>query len=294
MINFEKQTWYNKNDQNNQDKRIPISAFHLNRIEEAISETVSHKNDMKSHWWGVSKITGNEVCVTDDSGCYSYFYPWTTTDQTSTIYYSDSVKLVVDNNTGETYMELENPTTQVISYNAFEESGMIMFAYKYFMFDKVDTRDGGILYYHNYQYVRRVSTYSDGFTKYGVDFYSLYKPAIKDVYEKIGYVHSPNRDGYNDGLNENDGLIYEYLGIPFENSVESCGMITGWYYGDRSEQRLINTLRKPKRVIIDDIHYATDYGEGSIRLADNGFYVGTGSSFSYNGIGKKYQYVVFY
>lgn len=36
MTNFEKQTWYNKNDVENEAKRIPISATHLNRIEAGV------------------------------------------------------------------------------------------------------------------------------------------------------------------------------------------------------------------------------------------------------------------
>ena len=40
MVKFEKKTWYNKNDTANADKRIPVSAANLNRIEDGIQNTI--------------------------------------------------------------------------------------------------------------------------------------------------------------------------------------------------------------------------------------------------------------
>lgn len=46
MINFEKHTWYNKNDSENASKRIPLSAHHLNRIENGIEGAYTFANEL--------------------------------------------------------------------------------------------------------------------------------------------------------------------------------------------------------------------------------------------------------
>ena len=48
MTNFEKQTWYNKNDTENKSKRIPISATHLNRIEDGIEGAYALINELET------------------------------------------------------------------------------------------------------------------------------------------------------------------------------------------------------------------------------------------------------
>ena len=289
MINFEKQKWYNKNDTENKDKRIPVSANHLNRIEDAISATVDHANDMAKHWWKTSRITGKEIYIPTTNSSNHQFSLQSKVD-TITFYYSETVKTMIDKQTGKVYAELENPSTWEISYNLHGDGYNSIMSGKYFILGRANTRDDGVLYYlksggYSYasnKYVGSVNTYYLGFeSKY------LYEPAFKDTYEEVGYVSSPNNDEYGDGLSEDDGLIYEYLGVPFENSRESGGMITGWYYGDGTQNRLIKTAHKPKMVMSNGSIYAVDYGSGNSLLTDDGF-------FGMNAAATKYSYVVFY
>ena len=87
---------YNKNDIDNKDNRIPISAMQLNRIEDAISAVVNHENDMMMHWWKRSKIVDAivETMPKITSGDYGILSGKVNcfTDSSSTIklYYSDS------------------------------------------------------------------------------------------------------------------------------------------------------------------------------------------------------------
>ena len=49
MIKFEKQTWYDKNDTENQAKRIPINATNLNRIENGIEGAYVSINELEEN-----------------------------------------------------------------------------------------------------------------------------------------------------------------------------------------------------------------------------------------------------
>lgn len=315
MINFEKKTWYNKNDTPNLDKRIPISATHLNRIEDAVSAVVKHENDMKSHWWKTSRIVDiiiERISKVSTSEFFDFFDYQTAV--AVDIYYSDSVSVKVDSDTGEKYIELNEANTWNISYNNHGDASNSTLKNKYIILSVTETnysggthrfytsttttKNGGVLYYCNSS-TSRADTYiypSSNSSKhiYGLKFSDMYTTQTRNIYGEEEYVSSPDRDAHSDGWNETELLMYEYLGIPFENSRESGGMITGWYYGNNISNRFINTQHKPKRVVINDVNYATDYGNGHTWLADNGFYVGVTSSNTYNALATKYSYVVFY
>lgn len=67
MIDFVKKEWYNKNDAENADKRIPISATQLNRMENAMSGLVSFENDMTKYWWKMSLADGSTQYVSSSN-----------------------------------------------------------------------------------------------------------------------------------------------------------------------------------------------------------------------------------
>ena len=306
MINFEKQTWYNKNDPNNQDKRIPISAAHLNRIEDAVSAAVSHVNDMTKHWWRRSKIVDKIIeYVTGKSLRFNFF-----TSKTSAIdiYYSDSVNIKTDSYTGEYYFELNEPTAWNVSYNGHGTNYTTTLTKKFIIVSSnvenqassttpyyaftTTTKNGGILYYcsgSSYAQEWQEATLGGSRTIYGLSLGNLYTTQIRDVYGEEEYVSALSRDAYSEGWNETELMKYEYLGIPFENSREPFGMISGWYIGDGNAPRVIDISHKPKLVLINGSFYAADYGDGREILRDNGFAVDT-----QNSIAVKYNYIAFY
>lgn len=311
MINFEKKTWYNKNDTPNLDKRIPISATHLNRIEDVVSAVVEHENDMTSHWWRKSKITDIIVEKVSKIDQYIYFDVFGYTPAVAIdIYYSDSASVKTDSETGEQYVELDDPSVWNVSYNSLSvdktadattlKNKYIVLSSTYMNFpggeypfytSVTSTKNGGVLYYCSGSAsgsVQEVQVSSNGWQKrYRLNFSYLYTTQTRNIYGEEEYVSSPDRDAHPDGWNETELLMYEYLGIPFENSRESGGMITGWYYGDGTQNRLIKTAHKPKMVMSNGSIYAVDYGSGNSLLTDDGF-------FGMNAIATKYSYVVFY
>lgn len=227
MINFEKQTWYNKNDEDNKDKRIPISAMHLNRIEDALLPVVNHANDMTNHWWRRSEFVGGDV-KTASADSDGIFYIWHTSSQTSTIYYSNKVNVLIDEDTGEVYAELESPTTWEVSYDSHGSSKTILKG-KYFIFNNPSTLGGDKIYYSGGE-TARLSEGSDPY-KYGLRFYGLREVLIKGFYEYLDCVASPNKDEYINGWNKDESLYFEYLGIPFDNARSPIKIETGSYIG---------------------------------------------------------------
>lgn len=320
MIEFEKQTWYNKGDTANAAKRIPISASQLNRMEDAILSVCNHINDMTNrmtnHWWRRRKIVGGalEFPYSDTS---LHIYPWDTITQESTVYYSSSVNVKIDNSTGKLYVELDDPNTVNISYYNIKYDNVD----EYILRDQfiilsddgmnflTNTKDGGTTYsIHGY-----INENASG-ERYGINFPYTYKPQITPIYGDDEYVNSPDRDAYSEGWNDAGLLMYEYLGIPFENSINSRGILTGWYYGRGEALSLIQTSKKPKCVMVyrnsGEMSYAPNYtpylyamaietySVGNISITDNGFNVGTSSSSSsppsINDKAKQYGYIVFY
>lgn len=310
MIEFKKKEWF---DKTNTEKRIPISAANLNRIEEGVDAAVKHTNDMTNYWWRKSKVVDAYLELLQYAD--RRFYLWDTEKETSTIYYSDSVTLKINANTGNIQAELNNPSSDTISNftvgDALHRSNL---KGKYFIVGAdgtsflKNTENDGTIYYcdGNMDDEDRGSQYSP---RYGFSVYA-HVVSLNKVYGDVEYISSQNPDAYNDGWNDVDACMYEYLGIPFENSRETTkGMITGWYYGDGMSQKLIRTVKKPKCVMvyesIGDSTYLVDYTPylyglatevysiGSVSIADNGFYVTNEPSYL-NRQSTRYYYIVFY
>ena len=228
MIDFEKQTWYNKNDIENASKRIPISAAQLNRIEEVVSAMVDHTNDMANHWWERSLFTLGDVSLSKNKDNLS-FYLWGSTAETSVIYYSSTVKALMDEDTGEIVVALENPTAWEVSYDSHGGTNNTILNGKYFIFDKPSTLGGGNIYYSEGYSVR--TNEGLGGKKYGLVLSNLCSVSIEGFYENIDYVSSPNKDEYSEGWNKGEGLFFRYLGVPFENARDSVKIQMGTYVG---------------------------------------------------------------
>ena len=141
MINFEKQTWYNKNDPNNQDKRIPISASHLNRIEDGVDYSVRLTNEMfnymSSYWWRKYEVTGVALRVINEYTNHIE-YPWTTKQDITTFYYSDSVSITYDETARAYRLKLDNYSSVDVSYNLLYgmagEGDLKLLSGKYFVY----------------------------------------------------------------------------------------------------------------------------------------------------------------
>lgn len=92
-----------------------------------------------------------------------------------------------------------------------------------------------------------------------VDGNFTYATSVQKMYQKkvptddISYVQSSNRSAYPDS-GEQDGYEYEYLGIPFDNAVNSTKIETGSYTGTGTYgQSNPNTLTfgfEPKMIVI--------------------------------------------
>ena len=298
MIEFEKKTWYDKNDMPNQSKRIPISAAHLNRIEGALSDTVRQSNNMTNHWWRKSKVVDGYTEIPRYATSQS-FYVWNNTYETTTIYYSSSVTIKVDDSTGELYVELDNPSSWVFSYNNLGSGINNTLIQKYFIIEGTSTKNGLDLYYNGG--VNR----SDGVTtvpRFGFYISSFYHVTLHKVYGNVEYVNSADREAYIDGWDTANVVMYEYLGVPFENSREpSCGITTGWYFGDGTYSRMIKIEHKPKCVVVymeNDSGFPEPRGIASedyscnISISDGGFVITYPSDT--NATQRKYYYTVFY
>lgn len=309
-MEFEKKTWYDKNDTANLNKRIPISSANLNRFEDAIDYAVKNINDMTNYWWKKRTIEGGEITFPWDRGSYSVLCPGGTTpggEKTEyKIYYSDSITIEVNEATGNVYAYLNSPAEKIVSYNSLKKKSIDMSG-KYCIYNESTTKNGALLFYGG----TIIGKWDDDPSwRYGFAFGDSLKALIIPTYGKEAFVTSDNKDDYPDGWSETNGALYEYLGIPFENSRESWKMLTGWYYGDGTEERLIMTNCKPKLVILYnqlgntsyEIDYAPycygmateDFAFGGVQLADNGFLVGTNMSPSTNYKPKKFGYIVFY
>ena len=310
MIEFEKKTWYDKKDTANASKRIPISSANLNRFEDAIDYTVKNINDMTNYWWKKRTIEGGEITFPWNPGYYPVLCPDGTTpggmNTQYKIYYSDSVTIEVNKTTGSVYASLNSPTEKIVSYNSLDKNSIDMSG-KYCIYNESTTKNGASLYYGG-TIMRGWD--DDPSWRYGFEFYNSLKALIIPTYGEEAFIASDNKDCYPDGWSETNDALYEYLGMPFENSRESWKMLTGWYYGDATSERLIETGCKPKLVILynqlGDEYYEIDYAPycygmatedfafGGIQLADNGFLVGTNMSPSTNYKSEKFGYVVFY
>lgn len=236
MIEFEKQTWYNKGDAANAAKRIPISASQLNRIEDAILSMYNHINDMTNrmtnHWWGRRKIVGGALEYPYPN-TFLHIYPWDTITQESTVYYSSSVNVKIDNSTGKLYVELDDPNTVNISYYSIKYDNVD----EYILRDQfiilsddgmnflTNTKDGGT----TYSIRGHINEDASG-ERYGINFPYAYKTQIMPFYGDDEYVYSTDRNAYPDS--GTSGLYgYEYLGVPFANAREGAKIETGTYVG---------------------------------------------------------------
>lgn len=310
MIEFEKQTWYNKNDTANAALRKPISASHLNRFEEAIDATVKYSNDMTNHWWRTSRVVGGDLEWGNYHASHLYFYIWDNTASATTIYYSNSTTIVLDEVTGESYVQLNDAKELVCSYSSLGSGYTYTLRSNYFIIGDSNTKSGATLYYagNATQIVRCFDgnqQHSYGFYIYcsnsGSDYY-VFEPTVHKSYGDIDYVSSSSKDAYINGWDDTNKIMYEYLGVPFENSRENCAIVTGWYLGNGEQNRLIRTPRKPRCIFLFNSSglvstttetFSVNAG-GYITLSNDGFLV----SFSgYNGFNvnrTRYNYIVFY
>ena len=328
MIDFEKQIWYDKGDIENAAKRIPISAFHLNRIENAIQEVVNHENSTINHWWKRSKIVDviTEITTKISSGDHGISSGrvncFTSSTSTTKIYYSDSVNVKKDSSTGTQYIELNKPTAWDVTHSSYGTEANYTLQNKYiililnsnnyesktppFHTFTTNTKNGGVLFYNTGSSASTSWTayMADGGSRtvYGIKLQDLYETQTRNVYGETEYVNSPNQGAYPDGWNEIDSLMYEYLGVPFENSIESLGVECGYFYGDGQNSRLIKTRKTPAFVwfnpgassyaVTSEAFSAGSYGN-YIRITNGGF-ITENSPSATNSIGTKYNYVVFY
>lgn len=311
MIEFEMKEWFNQNDTENQGKRIPISADNLNRIEKALSATVNHANDMTNHWWEKNEIREIKVqLVSYQHDVYAYL--WADANATSTLYYSRDVETGVNLETGEVYIELKKPTQKTISYNILDEDS-IGLSGMYFIIGSTSTKDGAQMYYGGGMGAKR--NYDSGLD-YGCHIGGTRDVAAFPLYSRIDLVSKGESDAYKEGWSSTDKAFYRYLGVPFENSIGSMRIATGWYIGDGAGERKITLSCKPKLILLyqeldDDYKYeiswasyclgiaTEEFSSGGIRWYDDGFMVGTeyhpntNAGVSYSGK-VKYIYIVFY
>ena len=296
MINFKKETWYDKSDTTN---RIPISATHLNRIEDAISDLVQNANNMTNHYWKRSKRIETDDIEVHSLVPNSTFKIWETSYQTAVIYYSKSVNIKTNELTGEKYLELDNPSSTSGTYSNYTgvyhyELSNSFFIIKDTEFAK-NTLDGGTLYLGGGAW--QTTSYDGG---YGI-YLSASQVSIKIGYELLDYVNSSDRNAYTDGWNDSELLMYEYLGVPYENSKNPSGMDFGYYYGN-GLPKTIKTRRKPRCIwlkgvvanvvdaIVTDAYGVGDYSQ-YIQINNDGFTLNNSQLYL---TGYKYTYIVFY
>ena len=300
MINFEKQTWYNKNDTANADKRIPITADHLNRFEEGIDYSVDGVNKMFNYWWRKSEVVDRGLIKTGTSAQGFGFYIWDSSSQETTVYYSDSASVNIDKSTGKGYIELDNPSSLNIAYNSVETDAIKnAFKSKYFMLGVTSGQE--VYYMMSSGYTQRESNTSKEH-QYGVTFRDVWKYKYFLTRGNLTYVESDKVNAYPNGWSSNTEAFYEFLGTPFENSRESFSMMDGQYCGDNTESRSIKTLQKPKCVwwqpasssqtIVTELFKLGSY-TSNISLADEGFII-TGNKSNTNYPGTIYSYIIFY
>lgn len=296
MIDFEKIDWSNGGG-------FPLSAANLNRLEEGIDGSVKLTNKMTSHWWKKIKLKNSTYKLSSDVYYNLYYYVWETSGEEGTFFFSDSISVKEDSETGEVYIDLVNPTSKTVSYNSLSSISMTE---KYFIYGTSTTKNGVTMYYGGSIYDIKDTTKQPvyGFSLSGV---KIVKPDA--TYENTGFASSDVEDYYPNGWNKADSTFYTYLGIPFENGRETGRILTGWYYGDGEEARQISVGNRPKIVFLYkqvgsnyEVSYAPycfglateEFSFGGISLTSEGFLVGIDTLSKTNGKGLKYGYVVFY
>ena len=281
-IDYTREEWYNANDAQNASNRVPISAFHLNRIETGIEQSVKAINDMNNYWWRIKRVSGSEFVVVSSAQVHRIHFG-EALNSALDFYYSDSISFKIDYETGEGRIELYDPSKISISYQKLTGGAVSdsILKNKYFI---IGATSGQTVY--------RMQNYGDGIIPYAASGYDCLLAGTEVLtyvlkYDAVRYVSSDKEDGYITGWNSSEGVYYEFLGVPFENSIETPTITTGYYLGDGKTARIIETPRKQKIVILNDSFYSVDYGEGD-NLIDEGFYVG-----NKNDSGVRYYYIVF-
>ena len=243
-INYERKTWYDKNDTPNASKRIPISATQLNRIEDAIGQSVGVINSMFEYWWKKSCVADVSIKPTASISSEEV-YLWGTRYESTDFYYSDSISTGVDKETGEGYVELVDPSSINLYYQRLaEDSGGTYrnaLRNKYFMIGTTSGRD--VYYMKNDGQLYPVG--SDSPANYGVSIRSSEIHMCVITYGNAGYVSADKSDAYSNGWNSEEEVYYEFSGNPFENSLESLNIEVGYYSGDGTLNRVIKTHKKP-------------------------------------------------
>lgn len=302
-INYEHKTWYDKNDTANASKRIPISATHLNRIEGVIGQSVGVINSMFEYWWKKSGVASTSIKPTASISTETV-YLWKTRYESTDFYYSDSVSTRVDKETGEGYVELDNPSSINLYYQLLaEDSGGTYrnaLRNKYFMIGTTSGRD--VYYMKSNGQLYPVG--SDLPASYGVQISSSEIHMCFLTYGNAEYVSADKSDAYSDGWNSEEEVYYEFTGTPFENSLEFLNIKVGYYSGDGTSNRLIKTYKKPACVWLNSAEQSSTiqnstvvtelFSAGTYRdamgVTHEGFVVGGNA----NHKATVYNYIYFY
>lgn len=186
---------------------------------ETLQESVGNISaKLFSHCWKKKKL---EQLIEVDITKVDLYLGYADSASTNfTIYYADSFSSTV-NSDGSVTCTLSNPQAVTISYNNYTDA--IVLRGKY-----VVTNDGDTDTCWYIDEASEITTKTQNTSYYVV--FDAYKASIDEQYLELGYVFSNSADTYSQGQN-NDGYYYEYLGVPFENSVNSTRIEFGSYDG---------------------------------------------------------------
>ena len=256
MINFEPQEWYDKSDTANKDKLRPISAENLNRIENVLSEVAQHADDMEMHWWKRSKkIDAKDYNILWDSNIANKSFVFgSKASATIDIYYADSIIVKTDEITKKKYIELDNPITWSASWEKMSTGDDKTLKGKFVIVSddnkfKTSAIDGGTAYYCHAPDSYYTSTkYNNADGTYGLTVYYMYM-VVDFVYTFDSYVSSPNKNYYNEGWSQSDQLMYEYIGVPFNQAINSLKIQTRTYTGSGTSNTVSLTFDFTPKIV---------------------------------------------
>ncbi len=262
-----------------------LPASLINAMQDAIVEIPSADilKNIDRHYWKRQEVEFSTVVTLTTT---IYVYRNAASDESNTIYYSDSVSVVLDSDTNALKVVLDNPKT--ITYSCSNPAPIDLLERKYWHFDADAFVSGSNLNSETIYYSETPNKYftPNNSGSYYITIQAAKVNASDTVIGDIEYVFAESEDAYPKGYIEN--YKYTYMGVPGDNILSSMKTQTGSYVGTGTygidNPNALTFEFKPKFVVVKLSGAMSVYGSG------NSFFwiAGDNGAFSLNELNSEY------